>query len=295
LKILQYIFLYPLLLGISILPFKLLYILSDFLYFLGFILFKYRVALVRESISLAFPDKSNVEINSIVKKFYRNFFDITLESIKLLTSSKKEIRTRMRKGDMQVLEDYYKEGESVILAIGHVGNWELGAAAYAIGDYPHVKGIYKPQTNLFFNELMIRIRTRFGGDVYPMEETLNKIRDNMGNQTAIGLLADHNPSNHNAYWHHFLGRETPVFTSVEMLARRFDFPVVYLRFIRLGRGSYEMNCEVLAAKPKQTEKHYITHTYFRMLEQDIYAQPDNYLWTHNRWKRKKEDLKKFNK
>ena len=289
-KILQYIFLYPILIGISFLPFSVLYILSEFLYFLGFTLFGYRVKIVTSNIAKAFPDKSEKAVNAIVKKFYHNFFDITLESIKLLTISKQEIRSRMRKGDMKVLEDYKKKGESVILAIGHVGNWELGAAAYAIGNYPHVKGVYKQQTNKFFDELMIRIRTRFGGEVYEMEDTLNKMRENMGNQTAIGLLADHNPSSHNAYWHHFLGRETPVFASVEMLARRFDFPVVYLRFIRLGRGRYEMNCEMLAAKPKETDKHYITHAYFRMLEEDIHMQPANYLWTHNRWKRKKQDI-----
>ncbi|RLD24817.1 MAG: hypothetical protein DRI71_01445 [Bacteroidetes bacterium] len=295
LKILQYIFLYPILIAISLLPFRVLYFLSDFIYFLGYKLFKYRVKMVTDNMTVSLPEKSENEIKSIVQQFYRNFFDITLESIKLLTISSKEIRTRMRKGDMQVLEDYKKQEESVILAIGHVGNWELGAAAYAIGNYPHVKGVYKPQTNQFFDELMIRIRTRFGGEVYPMDDTLDRMRENMGNQTAIGLLADHNPSSHTAYWHHFLGRETPVFTSVEMLARRFDFPVVYLRFIRLGRGRYEMNCEILAAKPKETKKHYITHTYFRMLEEDIYKQPDNYLWTHNRWKRKKEDLEKANK
>jgi KDO2-lipid IV(A) lauroyltransferase len=194
-------------------------------------------------------------------------------------------------GDMKALEDYKKEGKSVILAIGHVGNWELGAAAFAIGPYPHVKGVYKPVTNKFFDELMIRIRTRQGGGVYPMDDTLDRIRENMGNQTAIGLLADQNPSSHTAYWHHFLGRETPVFTSVEMLARRFDFPVVYLRFMRRNkRGYYEMNCEILANKPKETSKHEITHKYFRLIEQDIYMQPDNWFWTHNRWKRRKEDL-----
>jgi Kdo2-lipid IVA lauroyltransferase/acyltransferase len=248
--------------------------------------------MVQENISLAFPDKSKDEINKIVKQFYRNFYDLIFETIKLLTISRDEIRKRMVRGDMNVLEYYKNQGKSVILAIGHVGNWELGAAAYAIGNYPHVKGVYKEQSNKFFDELMIHIRTRFGGEVYEMDQTLNKMRENMGNQTAIGLLADQNPSSHTAYWHHFLGRETPVFTSVEMLARRFDFPVVYLRFVRKGRGRYEMSCEILVDKPKESNKHQITHQYFRLVEQDIYAQPDNWFWTHNRWKRKKSDLEK---
>ncbi len=238
--------------------------------------------------SLAFPDKSSVEIRVLVNKFYRNFFDIFLETVKLLTISKEEIRKRMAVGDMVTLENYKAQNQSVILAIGHIGNWELGAAGYAIRDYPYVKGVYKPVSFKFFDDLLIRIRTRFGGEVYSMDETLNKIRDNMGNLTAIGLLADQNPSSHNAYWYKFMGRETPVFTSVELFARRFDFPVVYLRFNRLGRGMYEMNCEILAAKPKETNKHEITHEYIRLLEQDIINQPDNWLWTHDRWKRKKE-------
>ena len=242
--------------------------------------------------SLALPDKNEDEIDSHVVQFYHNFFDIVFETIKLLTISQDEVKKRMSKGDMSALEDYKKAGESVVLAIGHVGNWELGAAAYAIEDYPHVKGVYKVQSNKFFDDLMIRIRTRFGGGVYPMEETMDRIRENMGNQTAIGLLADQYTPNRNAPMLNFLGTQTPVLTSVEMISKRFDFPVVYLRFMRLGRGKYEMSCEVLADKPQETKKHEITHKYFRLVEQDIYEQPDNWLWTHDRWKIKDEDDRK---
>ena len=248
--------------------------------------------MVAGNMSLAFPDKTEDEINTYVKQFYRNFFDIIFETIKLLTISKDEVRKMMTKGNMSCLENYRMEGKSVVLAIGHVGNWELGAAAYAIEDYPHVKGVYKVQSNKFFDDLMIRIRTRLGGGVYPMEETMERIRENMGNQTAIGLLADQYTPNRNAPMLNFLSRQTPVLTSVEMIARRFDFPVVYLRFMRLGRGRYRMSCETLADKPQETEKYYITHKYFQLVEQDIYEQPDNWLWTHDRWKFKEEDDKK---
>ena len=286
-KLLQYIFLYPVLYLISLLPFRVLYLISDVFYFIGFKLFNYRVKLVKYNITLAFPEKSEVEIEKIISQFYRNFFDIIMETIKLLTISEKEMRKRMTKGDVLVLDNYFKQGKSIILAFGHFGNWELAAIAYQIEDFPHGKGVYKPVSNQFFNELMIRIRTRFGGGVYDMEDTVAKIRDNMGNQTAIGLLADQNPSSHNAYWFKLLGRETPVFTSVEMLARRFDFPVVYYKIDRLGRGLYQYNAELISDKPRDTEKHEITHKYIELIERDIKAQPDNWLWTHNRWKRKK--------
>ncbi len=289
-KILQYIFLYPFLYILSLLPFSVLFAISDIFYFIGFKLFKYRVKLVKTNIQLAFPDKSAAEIELIIRKFYRNFFDIILETIKLLTISEKELKARMAKGNVSVLENYYKQEKSIVLAFGHFGNWELGAISYQVEKFPHGKGVYKPVTNQFFDELMIKIRTRFGGGVYAMEETVAKIRENIDEVSAIGLVADQNPSNHNAYWYKLLGRDTPVFTSVEMFARRFDFPVVYYNIERLGRGKYKYNAELIADKPKETQKLEITHKYINLIERDIKNDPSNWLWTHNRWKRKKTDV-----
>ncbi len=245
--------------------------------------------MVKTNLELSFPEKSSQEIKVILDEFFRNFFDIILETIKLISISKESIRKYMRKGDVSILEEYYEKNQSLVLAIGHFGNWELSAVAYMIEDFPNVKGIYKPVTNQFFDELMIKIRTRFGGGVYAMEDTMHKIRENMGNLTAIGLLADQNPSNHNAYWYQLMGRETPVFTSVEMIARRFDFPVVYWKINRLGRGLYEYSAELMYEKPQETSKFEITHKYIELIERDIKEQPGNWLWTHNRWKRKKPD------
>ena len=289
-KLLQYIFVYPLLYLISLFPFSVLFLISDVFYFVGFKLIKYRVELVKTNIGLTFPDKSAIEVNEIVRQFYKNFFDIILETIKLLTISKKEMNERMTKGNVGVLDNYYEQNKSIILAFGHFGNWELGAIAYQVEDFPHGKGVYKPVSNEFFNELMIKIRTRFGGGVYAMEDTVAKIRENIDEQSAIGLIADQNPSNHNAYWHTFLGRETPVFTSVEMISKRFDFPVVYYKINRLGRGKYQYNAELLCDKPSETKKFEITHKYIELIERDIKEQPSNWLWTHNRWKRKKSDV-----
>jgi len=286
LKLLQYIFLYPVLYFISLLPFRVLYVISDICYFIGFKLFRYRFKLVKYNITRAFTEKHQAEIDAIIKQFYHNFFDIILETIKLISISDTEMRKIMLKGDVRVLENYYNQGKSIVLAFGHFGNWELAAIAYTLEKFPQGKAVYKPVSNIFFNELMIKIRTRFGGGVYAMEDALAKIRDNMGSQMAIGLIADQNPSSHNAYWYKLLGRETPVFTSIEMFARRFDFPVVYYKINRLGRGLYQYSAELLSEKPKDTEKFEITHKYIELIERDINEQPDNWLWTHNRWKRK---------
>lgn len=286
-KALQSILLYPLLYSISLLPFRLLFILSDFFYLVGFKLLGYRVKLVRANLKTAFPDKSEEDIEQIIRQFYRNFFDIILETIKILTISKSEMKRRMVKGDVSILEKFYKENRSIVLAFGHFGNWEMAAIAYQVEKFPHGKGVYKPVSNVFFNDLMIKIRTRFGGDVYSMDDTITKIREDMGQLSAIGLIADQNPSNHNAYWYKLLGRETPVFTSVEMIAKRFNFPIVYYKIDRLGRGMYQYNAELLCEDPSETTKLEITHQYIDRIERDIKEDPSNWLWTHNRWKRKK--------
>lgn len=242
---------------------------------------------MQRNLSRVFQTKTQVEIDELMRKFYRNFFDIMFETVKLLVISKAQIRRRMKEGEMSVLKKYKQEGKSVILAIGHIGNWELGAAGYAIHDYPQVRGVYKPLSSVFFDNMMIRIRSRFGGEVYPMEETVERMRQDASKVTATGLLADQRPSSDKAYWLNFLEKEAPVFTSVEMLSKRFNYPVVYLKFNRLGRGHYEMNAELLTDDPGSTDKFEITHKYFELLERDIRNQPDNWLWTHNRWKKTK--------
>lgn len=264
--------------------------LSDVFYFVGYKLLRYRVNLVRSNLTQAFPDKSQVDIELIIRQFYQNFFDIILETIKILTISESEMKKRMLKGNVSVLEKLYSENKSIVLAFGHFGNWEMAAIAYQVEKFPHGKGVYKPVSNVFFDQLMIKIRTRFGGDVYAMDDTVARIREDMGQLSAIGLIADQNPSNHNAYWYKLLGRETPVFTSVEMIAKRFNFPVVYYKIDRLGRGKYRYNAELLCENPSETGKLEITHKYIDRIERDIKEDPSNWLWTHNRWKRTKDSL-----
>ena len=288
-RILSFVFIAPFIYMISILPFWVLYLMSDIWYFIGYRLLGYRVSLVKKNIKTTFPAKHEDEINAIIRRFYKNFFDLFFETVKVLTISKNQLHNRVTLGNMQALEHNRDMEQSVIISMGHFGNWEMGAARFELADYPRLKAVYKPLSNDFFDALMTRIRTRFGGDVYAMEETLDRMREDRGKLTAVALLADQNPSSHNAYWYQFLGRKTPVFTGVELLARRFNYPVIYLRVDRVKRGYYQLNCEVLSNKPAETGKYEITHEYIRRVERDIYSRPEEWLWTHNRWKRKPED------
>ena len=280
-----YIVVFPLIILLAILPFRLLYFVSDFAYFVGYVLLRYRAAVVRKNLQIAFPEKTSQEIRRITRRFYRNFFDIILETLKLLVIPRSKLKALMIKGNMEILDEYYRDGQSVILASSHLGNWEYGSAAYALYYPETLKGVYKPLSNQFFNQLMYRIRDRFDVELFTINETLEKVRENINSQMAIGLLSDQNPSSSNAQWLPLFDMETPVYTGIELLARRFNLPVIYLRFDRLSRGKYVMNAELITADPSTSEKLAITKSYLLKLERDIRKNPENWLWTHNRWKR----------
>lgn len=282
---LLYILVYPLIILLAIMPFRLVYFFSDICYLVLYRLFRYRENVVDQNLKIAFPEKSEKERTSIKEKFYRNFFDIIFETIKLLVISEEAVKSIIVKGETESQDELYAKKRSVIIASSHLGNWEYGSVSHEVY-YPGIsKGVYKPLSNKFFDAIMMRLRSRFNVDMWTIDETLDKVRQNLDKHIALGLLSDQNPSSHSAKWLPFFGIETPVYTGLELMAKRFDLAVVYVHWKRLGRGRYEINSELLTEHPKQEEKFYITREYLARLERDIKANPDNWLWTHNRWKR----------
>lgn len=268
-------------------PFRLLNLISDFTYLIVYKVFKYRVGVVNKNLKIVFPEKTESELEKIRNQFYRNFFDIMYETIKLLVLSPKKVMQKIVKGDTAVLDEMYKKKRSVIIASSHLGNWEYGSVSHELY-FPGIsKGVYKPLSNKFFDQLMLRLRGRFGVEMWPIDLTLEKVRSNQDNHIAVGLLSDQNPSSHKALWLPFFGLETPVYTGLELIARRFDLAVVYVHWKRIGRGQYRIDSELITDRPQDEEKHFITKQYLSKLERDIKANPDNWLWTHNRWKRVK--------
>ena len=285
--VLLYILVYPIIFLLAILPFRLVYVVSDVCYLVFYKLFGYRTAVVDKNLKIAFPEKSAQERYAIKQQFYRNFFDIIFETIKLLVISEAAVKRIIVKGRTEPMDELYSKKRSVIIASSHLGNWEYGSVSHEIY-YPGIsKGVYKPLKNQFFDQLMMRLRSRFKVDMWTIDETLDKVRQNLDRHIALGLLSDQNPSSHSAKWLPFFDLETPVYTGLELMAKRFDLAVVYVHWKRLGRGHYEINSELITERPKEESKFEITRTYLAKLERDIKENPDNWLWTHNRWKRVK--------
>ena len=278
----------PFIYGISLLPFPLLYLLSDGIYFLIYKVLGYRKEVVMTNLRNSFPEKDEAELKAIASKFYRWFCDLTLETLKTLTISPEEVRKRVEFRGKDILQQYAREKRSVILVLGHYGNWELAGARYSQErDIPQLHVIYHPLANARFDRLMHHMRTRHGTKLYTMRETSKAMIRDRDLLTATAFIADQTPSPERAYWMTFLNQDTPVFQGTEALAKKLNKPVIYISITRPERGYYCMSMETLVDDPTRTRDGEITEKHTRRLERDIRKYPELWLWTHRRWKHKR--------
>lgn len=279
----------PFLYLISLLPFPVLYLLSDFMYFILYRLLGYRKQVVLTNMRNSFPGKTENELNQLAKKYYHYLCDLTLETFKTLTISKKTMVKRCRFTDeaLQTFNELAAGNQSIILVMGHLGNWEWAGNSFSLLCQHHLYVIYHPLSNKHFDGLMYRMRSRFGTGLIPMKDTFRQMLANRHELTATAFIADQSPPKDGAHWMTFLNQETPVFKGTELIARKINYPIVYGSIKRVKRGYYEVSVEVLIKEPKNTEEGFITATHTHRLEQDIIAQPETWIWSHRRWKHKK--------
>lgn len=278
----------PLIYGIALLPFPLLYLLSDALYVLIYRVLGYRKSVVLTNLRNSFPEKSEGEIKAIASKFYRWFCDFTLETLKTLTISPKTLHERVSFEGVEVLEEYARRKQSIVLVLGHFGNWELAGARYSQEKgIPPLIVIYHPLQNTYFDRLVHHMRTRHGTQLYTMRETSKSMLRDRHLLTATAFIADQTPAPERAYWMTFLNQDTPVFQGTEALSKKLGYPIVFISITRPKRGHYRMAAENLVENPKATADGEATVTHTRRLERDICAHPELWLWTHRRWKHKR--------
>jgi KDO2-lipid IV(A) lauroyltransferase len=281
----------PFLYGIAVLPFPLLYLLSDFLCFLIYRVLGYRKQVVLTNLRNSFPEKSEAEIRAIASRFFRWFCDLTLETLKTLTITPAALRKRVAFEGIDVLEGFANKKQSVILVLGHFGNWELAGARYSQEKgIPQLIVIYHPLQNKWFDRLMYHMRTRHGTQLYTMHETSRSMLRDRHLLTATAFIADQTPSPERAYWMTFLNQDTPVFFGTESLSRKLGYPIVYISITRPKRGYYRLVAESLVVEPQALKEGEITVMHARRLERDICTQPELWLWTHRRWKHKRPNV-----
>ena len=275
----------------SALPFRVLYVLSDFNYLLMYYVGRYRRKVVRENLEKSFPEKTEAERLQIERKFYRYLSDYMLEDLKLLHMSAEDLCQRMSyKNTEQYLELTEKYG-GIIVMIPHYANyeWLIGmGSVMKPGDVP--VQVYKPLKDKYLNELFKQIRSRFGGYNIPKHSTAREIikLKREGKNMVVGLITDQWPSG-DRYWTTFLGQETAFLNGAERIAKMMNFPVFYCELTKTRRGYCEAEFKLMTEAPKETVEGEITDMFAYELEQTIRREPAYWLWSHKRWKFTKKE------
>ncbi|MCM1521091.1 MAG: lysophospholipid acyltransferase family protein [Muribaculaceae bacterium] len=273
---------------LSLLPFPVLYILSDGLGFLLYHIVRYRRRVVRSNLTESFPEKSIEEIQCIEKRFYRFFTDNILETCKIISLSPSEMSRRMNFTNISEVNNVLRQGKSIGIYLGHFGNWEW-ISSMPIGLYQGAIAaqIYHRLRNKDFDRLMLRLRSHFGAVNVEMYQTARYINslNNDGKECIIGFIADQSPKKKEVRdYLPFLNHQTPVLTGTEKIIKHFGFESWFLRVTRVRRGHYDAEFVKMCPDPRTLPDYELTDIYYRMLESEIRRQPELYLWSHKRFK-----------
>lgn len=275
----------------SLLPFWVIYGISDFLYVLLRFVIGYRVKVVNENLRLAFPEKAADELKVISKKYYRHMCDLFLEGVKLYNMSARQIEKRMTFKGLELFENNFNAGKSVIVFAMHHNNWEW--CSYIAGLIQHhVLMVYNPiRGNWAMEQFLEHSRCKWGGEHVPVNKTARTAVTQMakGNKIVLWLAADQTPAANSKFWTLFLNREAPFFTGPEKIAIRANLPILFQHVRKVGRGKYEVEISMLVEEPATQKPEEIQLAYIRKMEEVIKKEPEYYLWSHRRWKHKRPE------
>jgi KDO2-lipid IV(A) lauroyltransferase len=288
----MYHFVYGLLYTFSLLPWRVLYLLSDAVYGLLYYVIGYRKAVVMNNLLIAFPQKTELERTRIAKDFYHNFVDTFIETIKMISVSERTLRRRFT-ANFEVVNELYESGQNVYLVSGHFFNWEFGSLASSIlSKYPFV-AVYMPISNKIFDRLMLKVRQKFNAIFIPATNFRESFAPHANGRYALILVADQNPGNpERAYWMPFFGKMAPFINGPEKGAKANNAAVVFAHFYREKRGYYKADLKLVTTEPTTYDEGALTDELIRLTEEAIRRKPSNYLWSHRRWKWEyKEDYK----
>jgi KDO2-lipid IV(A) lauroyltransferase len=288
-KYIVYLIVFPILWCISMLPFRLLYLFSDFVYIITYRLIGYRKKTVRGNLALALPHLSEKERLIIEKKFYHHMCDMFLEMIKTMTISKEEICKRYVFKNYEVYAALEEQEKSIAIMCAHYASYEW---VVSMNYYTKFQGygIYKQIKNPYFDKLVHSIRSKFNATLITTKETIPTIITNNKNKklSVYGFASDQSPKENSAHhWAKFMGIEVPVHTGAEMLAKKYNMNVVFLKTKKVKRGYYEATMEILTENASIIPNYEITDQFLKLVEEQIYESPEYYLWTHKRWKHKR--------
>lgn len=288
-QFLAYILAYPILWFISILPFRIFYWFSDCVFFLVYHVLSYRKKIVRKNLALALPHLNDTKRKVIEKKFYQHMCDMFLEMIKTMNISPEEMDKRFTVTNIEVFKDYEEKGKSIILLASHYASWEWLLSLTKKLEFRAI-GVYKKIANPYFDKLVRKIRSKYGTELVETKKTIPLMAQNQrdGILSLYGLASDQSPKMDRIFHSKtFMGIEVPVHTGGEMLAKKYDLSVLFIKVRKIKRGYYEATIVPICENPNDYANFEITEMYLKEVEKQILEAPEYYLWTHKRWKHRK--------
>ena len=290
----MYHFLFAFFYLLSLLPFWILFLFSDFTYLILYKIIGYRISVVRKNLTDSFPEKNLEEIKQIERKFYRHLCDYLVETIKMLTMSEQQMRRHMLLSGTDQVNACINEGQSCVIYIGHSFNWEwITSLPLWLSDKAHCGQLYHALENKAFDKLFLKLRERWGSESIPLTNILRKTVEAKRKKqaTVIGYLGDQVPHWNNIHhWCWFLNHDTPVMTGTERIAIKNHQALFFLEISCKKRGYYEGDLKLMTRNPEMLKEFEATDMYFQLLEANILRQPELWLWSHNRWKRTREEF-----
>lgn len=274
---------------LSLLPFWALYLLSDLLFLVIFHGVKYRLKVVMDNLSKSFPEKSQKEKEEIARKFFHHFCDLLVESFKLKSISAKTLHKRVQVSNPELVDKYFDQGKSVLVLTMHYNNWEWNAILPQKLKH-RILFVYNPARNLKWDAFINRMRQRFGGELVSTKKIVKTLLNYRNQQipTFTWLSADQRPKANTRFWTTFLNQETGFFPGPEALARHTNQVVLYEHVEKIKRGHYRIRFDLITENPEELPPDEVLHLYVRKIESLIKERPEFYLWSHKRWKNKRE-------
>lgn len=279
-------FLFKIIILFSKLPLKVLYLISDLIFFVIYILVGYRKTVVSENLKNSFPHKTPEERNKIQRKFYLNFSDYIVETLKSFTVSSNELRVRVQHINQDVFHEAKAENKNVILLAGHIFNWEWFNALATIIPQENCFPVYRRVQSSFWEERIKGIRNRFGNQALEAKEVIRHIfKNNNDGNSVYMFVADQTPHvSEVTYGLNFLNQKTPAFIGYDKLSTRMDLAFVFCEMKKVKRGYYQINYYRIYPDGEKFVEHEVVKKFHKLLENTINKRPDNYLWSHRRWK-----------
>jgi KDO2-lipid IV(A) lauroyltransferase len=273
----------------NIIPFYIVYKISDVLYYILYYLVRYRRKTVKENLTRCFPEMPEKERQVIEKKFYRHLCDLFMEGLKGILVSDNEIIKRYKVLTPESPNEPFREGKGSLFAGCHFNNWEYGALACRLQIEPDVIVFYKPIKNKLIESFVRKKRSQKGTMLLPISETALSFENNLSRLPMFIMISDQGPSNvKDAHSIPFFGNDTLFLHGLAKYAKKYNLPLYFYSTYKVKRGFYEVVGERLIEDTSVLTEREITEIYVRRLEKLILTAPEFWLWSHKRWKRKKE-------